>query len=214
MLGWDFMRRHKLTLDWNEFGDNCIVDKRSQISTDLPYKPLSVSNSKKHKSLSVIKVDKPQVVSEDAAELLHQIAAIQSLQTGHENLGPISQEYKQLIDKYPDLLNAASFKDEFTKNGVVHRIHIKKDARPVKAKLRRLIPGSEKAIKAKEAWDELVTLGIVEKVDPAEPNNWVSPLHFVLKSDNTLRTVGDYRGLNAATELDNFPLPKVREYVN
>ena len=42
--------------------------------------------------------------------------------------------------------------------------------------------GSEKAIKAKAAWDELVTLGVVEKFNPSESNNWVSPLHFVLKS--------------------------------
>ena len=27
VLGWDFMRAHKLGIIWNEFGDNCIVDK-------------------------------------------------------------------------------------------------------------------------------------------------------------------------------------------
>ena len=213
VLGWDFMKKHKLGLDWNEFGDNCIVDKVAKISIALPYKPLSSTTSKKHKSLSVIQVQ-PKVVRSDPAELLHQISAIQSLSDEPEKSVPISPEYQALLDKYPDLLNLASFKEEFTKNGVIHRIHIKKDAKPVKAKLRRLIPGSEKAIKAKEAFDELIRLGIVERVDPAEPNNWVSPLHFVLKPDNTLRTVGDYRGLNQATELDNFPLPNVREHVN
>ena len=26
VLGWDFVRRHRLALDWNEYGDNCLVD--------------------------------------------------------------------------------------------------------------------------------------------------------------------------------------------
>ena len=156
VLGWDFMRKHKLGLDRNKFGDNCIIDKVAQTNTVLPYKPLSSLSSKKHKSLSVIKVQKQ--VSADAADLLQQISAIQSLKVEPEKPIPISEEYKALLDKYPDLLNSASFKEEFTKNGIIHRIHIKKDAKPVKAKLRRLIPGSEKAIKAKEAFDELIKL--------------------------------------------------------
>ena len=125
----------------------------------------------------------------------------------------IPPEYQALLDKFPDILKV-NFKEEHTKNGVVHRINIKKNSKPVKAKLRQLLPGSQKAIKAKEAFDELIKLGVVEKVNPAKSNNWLSPIHWVLKPDGTLRTVGDYRGLNDATELDSYPLPQVRDYAH
>ena len=67
---------------------------------------------------------------------------------------------------------------------------------------------------AKEAWDELVRLGIVEKVNPSDANTWRSPLHFVWKPDQTLRVVGDYRGLNQRTILDLFPLPHIRDFTH
>ena len=35
VLGWDFVRRHKLNLVWNDWGDNCLVDKVANITTVL-----------------------------------------------------------------------------------------------------------------------------------------------------------------------------------
>lgn len=83
---------------------------------------------------------------------------------------------------------------------------------PCKAKVRRLLPGSPKAIKGKSAWMQLERLGIVEKVDPAEANTYTSALHFAPKSDGSLRPVGDYRQLNLRTELDLYPLPHLRDF--
>ena len=54
VLGWDFMRCHRLDVVWNEYGDNVIVDKRSDVSTVLEFKPLPSSQSLRMKNLSVI----------------------------------------------------------------------------------------------------------------------------------------------------------------
>ena len=88
------------------------------------------------------------------------------------------------------------------------------NAKPVKSKPRRMLPGSPKAIKSKEAWMQLVKLGIVEKVDPETPNLWVSPIHFVPKPCGGMRPVGDYRALNLRTELDLYPLPHLRDFTH
>ena len=118
--------------------------------------------------------------------------------------------YKKILFGFPDLLKQ-SFNENVPKNNIIHRIDTA-DAPPVKSKCRRLVPGSQKEKLAKEAWLELVRLGIVEKVDPAQANTWSSPLHFVVKPDKSLRAVGDYRGLNARTVPDHYPLPHVRDY--
>ena len=119
--------------------------------------------------------------------------------------------YKQILAQFPGLLKQ-NFHAEPTKSNIVHRIHT--NGPPVKAKTRRLLPGSEKAIKAKQAWDELIKLGIVEKVDPSAANTYVSPLHFAPKSDGFLRPVGDFRLINLQTELDLFPLPHLRDFTH
>ena len=108
ILGWDFMRKNKLDLSWNEFGDNCIVDKKAKITSVLPYKPLSKEKSLRHKSLSVVEMTKPAVVvKEDTSVLLQQIAAIQDLQIGPEEVGKPGPVYQALLDKYPDLLTTS-----------------------------------------------------------------------------------------------------------
>ena len=84
----------------------------------------------------------------------------------------------------------------------------------MKSKCRRLVPGSDKEKKAKAAFDELIRFGIVERVNPEDPNTWSSPLHFVDKGDNTFRVVGDYRSLNSKTVPDHYPLPHVRDYAS
>ena len=91
-------------------------------------------------------------------------------------------EYKSLILRYPDILKL-NFNEEFTKNGVMHRI-LTGDSQPCRAKCRPLLPGSPKEVAAKKAWEALVELGIVELVDPAKSNLWTSALHFPPKPGN------------------------------
>ena len=62
--------------------------------------------------------------------------------------------------------------------------------------------GTEKAIKGEKSWKELETLGIVERVNPQDPNLWTSALHLQPKSDGSLRACSDFRPLNSKTQLD------------
>ena len=104
------------------------------------------------------------------------------------------------------------FKTEEPKHGVIHRILTKEGEVPCKAKTRRILPGSPRAVKGLKAIQDLERLGIIERVNASDPNNWTSPVHFTVKDDGSLRCVGDYRLLNQKTILDLFPLPNLRSF--
>ena len=106
-----------------------------------------------------------------------------------------------------------SFKELSTAHNVTHRIPTGNSS-PVKAKLRPLLPGSDKAVKGKEAWDQMEKLGVVERVDPREYTSWLSPLHLVPKPDSTLRPCSDFRLLNARTVPEAYPLPNLKSFTN
>ena len=106
-----------------------------------------------------------------------------------------------------------NFSTETPKNGIIHRIDTAGHA-PCKAKVRKLLPGSHKAVEGEKAVMQLLKLGIIERVDPSKPNHWSSPLHLPSKPDGSLRPVGDYRLLNAKTVLDLYPLPNLRSFTD
>lgn len=77
---------------------------------------------------------------------------------------------------------------------------------PVTARARPLNP--EKYNAAKLEFEALIQAGICF---PSK-SNWSSPLHLVKKKDDTYRPCGDYRGLNAITTPDNYPLPYLTDF--
>ena len=84
-----------------------------------------------------------------------------------------------------------------------HPIKLVKDAVPIK---RRPYPLPEHKIKAmKEQISELDANGWIEKsISP-----WGAPILFVPKKNGDLRMCVDFRDLNAMTEDDSFPLPRI-----
>ena len=117
------------------------------------------------------------------------------------------------MKKYPELLKLQFDKSsESSKNGIIHRI--KTTGQSVRAKVRKLTPGSEKYEKGHQALKDLERLGVIERVDPNDPTLFVSPVHFVNKPDGTLRVVGDYRLLNQRTILDRYPLPELSSFID
>ena len=135
-----------------------------------------------------------------------------SLQSEPEKKEVHEEKYLKLIQKYPSILKP-NFKEVNPKLGIKHVIDTGEEP-PCKAKTRPLLPGSEKEVKGKKAWDELVELGIVEKVPPNTPVPWSSALHLQPKPSGGLRPCGVFRDLNAKTVLDSFPLPNLRHFTH
>ena len=129
---------------------------------------------------------RPGVTGDQAEKMFFELASMEALEKEAEeiinNIEAMPEgEFKELIKKYPAVLEM-DFKTEDPKNGIIHRIHTGEEP-PCTAKVRRILPGSPKAIKGQQAIKELERLGIIERVKPGEPNNWSSPGHFTLKSD-------------------------------
>jgi hypothetical protein len=92
--------------------------------------------------------------------------------------------------------------------GVAHAIDLEARERPLFRPLYNL------SVK------ELVALR--EYLDQALKNRWIkrsvsevgAPILFVLKKDGSLRLCVDYRGLNAITKKNRYPLPLISETLN
>ena len=54
VIGWDFMRKYRLEIVWNDFGDNVLIDKKADISQMLEFKSLPQSQSFRHKKLALL----------------------------------------------------------------------------------------------------------------------------------------------------------------
>ena len=220
ILGWNFIKANRLNFVWNSWGDICIQDPKAKISQILNFKSMPHEDSMGQASLrldiesgSDSFTQHDSLVAHDVFSLQYSVASMKALTPEAEQVNDLGKlpdsPYKELLKKYPEVLKV-SFKEESSKTGILHRIHT--TGPPCRGKMRRLLPGSPKAIEAKKAWDELIELGIVEPVDPATPNLFTSPLHFAPKPGGALRPVGDYRELNKMTQLDLYPLPNLRSF--
>jgi len=89
--------------------------------------------------------------------------------------------------------------------GYQHVIKLEKDTEPVALPIRRRSPAEEKA--EREAVERLLRDGIMEKSE----SPWAATNVFVPKKDRTLRVTSDFRGLNARTLADSYPMEGVKE---
>ena len=142
-----------------------------------------------------------------------EVASMKSLKGKEEDKKEIiDAKYQRLINKYPEILTP-SFNDLSTKHGVTHRIRTG-DSQPFKSKPRPLLANSEKAIKGKEAWGEMIRLGVVEKVHPNAVTDWAAPLHLVPKPCGGMRPCSDFRQLNSRTVPDAYPIPSLKSFTS
>lgn len=91
---------------------------------------------------------------------------------------------------------------------IVVNIPIDPAVKPVAQSYRRIPVALENAANAKI--DELLDLGIIEKVDG--PSQWISPLVVVPKS-NDVRICVDMRRANQAIDRENYPLPTIEDFL-
>ena len=88
---------------------------------------------------------------------------------------------------------------------VTHSIPTKPGTRPIRQPVRRLGPEKEREVEKQTR--ELLEKGLIE---PAR-SGWSSPVVLVKRKDGRWRFCIDYRRLNAVTEPDVFPLPRIDE---
>jgi Reverse transcriptase (RNA-dependent DNA polymerase)/Integrase zinc binding domain/RNase H-like domain found in reverse transcriptase/Chromo (CHRromatin Organisation MOdifier) domain/Aspartyl protease len=84
----------------------------------------------------------------------------------------------------------------------VHTIPLLPNAKPVFRRQRRLSPAERKEVEKQLKYH--IEKGLVQP----SSSPWGAPILFTPKPDGTLRMCVDYRGLNAVTERDVFPLPR------
>ena len=222
ILGWDFIRAHKLSFVWNKWGDILVKHKKSGIKKLLEFKPIPQVQSENLSALRLTEASANQPEAINYAQLIQEVAAMEAVDTPADTNEPDifmeeqsmdllpDSDFKTLLARFPGLLKQDFTKDS-SKTGVIHRIDTGQ-APPTRAKTRPLPPNCPKAKEGYKAWKELERLGIIEKVKPGEPNNWTNPLHFVWKPDKTVRPVGDYRQLNIRTILDLYPLKHIKSF--
>jgi Reverse transcriptase (RNA-dependent DNA polymerase)/RNase H-like domain found in reverse transcriptase/Integrase zinc binding domain/Chromo (CHRromatin Organisation MOdifier) domain/Aspartyl protease len=87
----------------------------------------------------------------------------------------------------------------------VHAIPLLPNAKPVFRRQRRLSPAERKEVERQLKYH--IEKGLVQP----SSSPWGAPILFTPKPDGTLRMCVDYRGLNAVTERDVFPLPRAED---
>eukprot|EP00698_Gefionella_okellyi_P005806 TRINITY_DN1524_c0_g1_i24.p1 TRINITY_DN1524_c0_g1~~TRINITY_DN1524_c0_g1_i24.p1 ORF type:complete len:615 (+),score=67.26 TRINITY_DN1524_c0_g1_i24:1167-3011(+) len=82
------------------------------------------------------------------------------------------------------------------------------DARPIHIRARRTNPVKQQIIDA--LVNQLLQDGLVKK----SKSPWSAPVVLALKKDGTYRLCIDYRGLNAVTVSDSFPMPLIEDVLS
>ena len=121
----------------------------------------------------------------------------------HLDRGQLEQ-LNRLLSEYADILSDIPGKTCVSQ----HHIELLPNTKPVRCSPYRLSPQKTEYLRKELA--ELLDLGIVE---PSE-SLWASPIVMVPKSDGTLRLCTDFRKVNAVTQADPFPLPRVEDLLD
>ena len=88
---------------------------------------------------------------------------------------------------------------------VEHSIPVVEGTRPIRQPPHRF--GPEKEAEVERQVQDLLEKGLIEPGSGA----WGSPVVLVRKKDNSWRFCVDYRRLNAVTQQDTYPLPRIDE---
>ena len=121
LLGWDFIKKYKLDTVWGEFGDLYLRDKKAMIMKKLNHVTIPHGSLPRVEAVEVV----PHLNScSVAAEFLRfGNSCVNALVTSPESKQEIAVEYKNLLDKYKEILKP-NFKEAKTKHNIEHEIKI------------------------------------------------------------------------------------------
>ncbi len=109
-------------------------------------------------------------------------------------------EVRPLLQKWPSVWTETTG----TTNVIQHNI-LTTDELPVRKSAYCVSPHKQAIIE--EHLDKMINNGVIAPSSSA----WASPVVLLLKKDNSLRFCVDYRGLNAKTHHDAYPMPLMHE---
>ena len=233
IFGWDIFEKYKLSLDWNEWGDLILKDRKSQISTVLRHELVPHDSVPRIKTVESIEVDvnaqayfemqcmqKVDAISidqdEEAPFFIDNLPLPEELDPDSANdklnleaLKKLEPKYASIVKKYQILKTKF---DSNPKHSVKHVIDTG-DASPIKCKVRPILANSDKSIQGRRIWEEMLKMGVIERVDPATLTQWASPLHLAKKpNSNSYRPCIDFRLINRVTKSDHYPIPTLKSF--
>ena len=104
IIGWDFIAKYRLNFEWTNFGDIELFDKRAGIR--IPVRHITVPSSALLRAAAIH--DKADWIwsPEDSQATAFEIASMKALGNKEEGkLEEIPERYRELINKYPEILN-------------------------------------------------------------------------------------------------------------
>ena len=114
-----------------------------------------------------------------------------------------SGELREMLKEFADVMQ-----DEPGRTNLIeHRIEVN-GARPVRQAPYR-IPYAYREL-VQEEMKEMEEKGVIEK----SSSEWASPIVLVGKKDGSMRLCVDFRRLNAVTQMDAYPMPRVDELID
>ena len=127
-------------------------------------------------------------------------------ETAHNLTLSQMEDVEQLLRQYSGLFATKNI-DLGRTSVVKHNINTG-DARPVKQPLRRIPANMTEEVNSQI--DEMLSKGVIEP----STSPWASNIVLVKKKDGSTRICIDYRRLNAVTEKDAYPLPRIDEVLD
>jgi transposase InsO family protein len=218
-LGIPWMAKFKPQMDWEEYTLSWNHNNQDYHAKAMSKPSPQLLAELKEPLLSNVQVDAQKFAkSVDASDtvdagiiLVMQSATIQtpSAPSQVETRATLSAEQQQqmesLVEEFTSDVFAPLTELPVPRPGFDHAIPTG-DALPIAKKAYKMSPLELRALR--EQLDELLELGYIQP----STSPWAAPVLFVKKKDGSLRLCVDYRGLNAVTTKNKYPLPLLDEF--